>query len=178
MDSYNEANISTEQDKTEQTIRFQKQDGYKGREKHTQAQKEEGKETPDSGWQGMIWFILQAVRLISKKKKEKFNRKERVRRRDDFQRVLREGRRTHCGQYSLIVVENSFDYVRLGLSIRKSIGNAVKRNYEKRLCREFFRREIIGLKMGFDVLIIIKHRTESFPESYRKLQTLFQRSLK
>lgn len=49
MDSYNEANISTEQDKTEQTIRFQKQDGYKGREKHTQAQKEEGKETPDSG---------------------------------------------------------------------------------------------------------------------------------
>jgi len=116
--------------------------------------------------------------LISKKKKEKFNRKERVRRREDFQRVLREGRRAHSGQYSLIVVENSLGYVRLGLSIRKSIGNAVKRNYEKRLCREFFRREIIGLKRGFDVLIIIKHRTESFPESYRRLQELFQRSLK
>lgn len=49
MDSYNEANISTEQDKKEQTIRFQKQDEYKGREKHPQAQKEEGKETPDGG---------------------------------------------------------------------------------------------------------------------------------
>jgi len=66
MDSYNEENVSTEQDKKKQTIRFQKQDEYKGREKHPQAQKEEGKETPDSGWQwltrhDMIFFTGRQV---------------------------------------------------------------------------------------------------------------------
>jgi ribonuclease P protein component len=116
--------------------------------------------------------------LIQNKGKEDFNRKGRVRRREDFQRLLREGRRVHSWQYSLVVVENGMDFMRLGLSIRKGVGSAVNRNYEKRLCREFFRRESIGQKKGYDVLIIIKHRSESFQKSYRGLQDLFQRSLK
>ena len=115
--------------------------------------------------------------MVSKKNKEEFKRKERVRRREDFQHLLREGRRFHSGQYSLIVAGNGRDYMRLGLSIRKSVGSAVNRNYEKRLCREFFRREITGQVSGFDVLIIIKHRSNSFTESYGRLHELFKRSL-
>ncbi len=111
--------------------------------------------------------------MIPERKKEDFKRRDRLRRREDFRHLLREGRRAHAKQYSLIVAENGLDCLRLGLSIRKHVGRAVDRNYEKRLCREFFRKAIIGEKKGFDVLIIIKHRSQGFEKSYKELEGLF-----
>jgi len=90
--------------------------------------------------------------------------------------LFREGTRAHTKQYSLIVAENGLDNIRLGLSIRKHVGRAVDRNYEKRLCREFFRKALIGEKKGFDVLIIIKHRSQGFMKSYGELEGLFNRA--
>jgi ribonuclease P protein component len=63
--------------------------------------------------------------------------------------------------------------MRLAVSIKKSIGNAVSRNYEKRLCREFFRKKVIEEK-GYDVLIIIKNRSENYHTSFNALSELFQ----
>jgi ribonuclease P protein component len=123
-------------------------------------------------------FTIRSKGILKKKMKEVFDQRRKVRRREDFLRLLREGKRVHCEQYSVAVVENGLDFMRLGLSIRKSVGGAVHRNYEKRLCREFFRREIIARDKGYDVLLIIKHRSESFEKSYRRLEELFLRSLK
>jgi len=114
--------------------------------------------------------------LTPERKKEDFERRDRLRRREDFRRLLREGRRAHAKQYSLIVAENGLECIRLGLSIRRHVGRAVDRNYEKRLCREFFRKAIIGEKKGFDVLIIIKHRSQGFKKSYKELEELFESS--
>ena len=114
--------------------------------------------------------------MTKDRKKEVFGNRDRLRRREDFRRVLREGRRTHATQYSLIVAENGSNRTRLGLSIRKHVGRAVDRNYEKRLCREFFRKAIKGANKGFDVLIIIKHRSQSFDKSNGELEALFKRS--
>jgi ribonuclease P protein component len=112
--------------------------------------------------------------LISRRKEES-KRKERLGKREDFQRLLSEGKRFHSDQYSLIVLRNDLNYMRSALSIKKSIGNAVSRNYEKRLCREFLRREIIGEKKGYDVLIIIKDRSENYRKSFDALYKIFQR---
>ena len=111
--------------------------------------------------------------LISRRKEES-KRKERLGKREDFQRLLHNGKRYHSDQYSLIVLRNDLNYLRYALSIKKNIGNAVSRNYEKRLCREFIRKEIIGEKMGYDVLIIIKDRSENFNKSYDSLYKLFR----
>ncbi|MBN2322096.1 MAG: ribonuclease P protein component [Spirochaetes bacterium] len=110
------------------------------------------------------------------RKKEDFKTRNRLKKREDFRRLLREGRRAHARQYSLVVAENGFECIRLGLSIRRRVGRAVDRNYEKRLCREFFRKEVIGEKKGFDVLIIIKHRSQGFEKSYKELEELFGNS--
>ncbi len=115
--------------------------------------------------------------LISRKRGEKFQRKERVRNREDFLRLIYEGTRYHSKQYSLITVKNNLEYMRFAVSIKKNVGNSASRNYEKRLCREFFRREIIGQKKGFDVLIIIKNKSENYCKSYNALKSLFSRSL-
>ena len=67
--------------------------------------------------------------------REKIYRKERVSKREDFERLFLHGTRYHTNQYSIIVVQNNLNTVRFGLSVSKKVGNAVVRNYEKRVCK-------------------------------------------
>lgn len=106
-----------------------------------------------------------------------FRGKERVRKREDLQRLFKSGSRYYSKQYTLILVRNDLDYLRLVVSIKKNIGNAVVRNYEKRLCRELFRREKGTLEKGYDVLVIVRETTRNFHESYTMLKKLFYQYL-
>jgi ribonuclease P protein component len=115
--------------------------------------------------------------LSAEKEGVKLLRKERVKKREDFVRLFNEGFRYHSKQYSLIVGRNNLDYVRLGVSIKKSVGNAAVRNYEKRICREIFRKLKGNFKRGLDVLIIIKQPTGKFQKSRTTLEDLFARAL-
>jgi ribonuclease P protein component len=107
----------------------------------------------------------------------KFSGKERVRKREDIARLMRQGARQYSKQYSLIIVKNSLDVVRIAVSVKKKVGKAVERNYEKRLVRECFRREKDHFPKGFDLLVIVKQTTDDFDLSYRSLKSLFRRSL-
>jgi len=113
--------------------------------------------------------------LVPGEKREKIYRKERLYKKEDFQRLVQQGRRYYSHQYTVIVVHNNLNFVRFALSIGKKVGNAAVRNYEKRLCREFFRREKRWFEEGNDVLIVIKQRTDNFTDSYEQLCTLFRR---
>jgi len=118
------------------------------------------------------WEVLIYRFLMELKKGERLNRKERIRKREDFSRLGDSKKRYHSNQYLLIVVKNNLNYSRIAVSIRKKVGNAVIRNYEKRLCREVFRKEKKNLKKGFDILIVIKKRTKIFYNSYNSLKYL------
>jgi ribonuclease P protein component len=107
----------------------------------------------------------------------KFSGKERVRKREDIARLMRKGDRHYSKQYSLVVVKNSLDVVRIAVSVKKKVGKAAERNYEKRLVRECFRREKDHFPKGFDLLVIVKQTTDDFDLSYRSLKSLFCRSL-
>jgi ribonuclease P protein component len=118
-------------------------------------------------------MIAPVVTVLPLNRKENIQRKERIRKREDFERLLKSGKRYYSRQYTVIVAPSHFDHVRIGLSIGKRVGNAVCRNYEKRVCREFFRREKHWCKKGNDILIIIKKQTEDFQSSYSTLKKLF-----
>ena len=115
--------------------------------------------------------------MSSEKEGVKFLRKERLKKKEDFVRLFQEGFRYHSKQYSLIVGRNNLNLVRLAVSIKKSVGNAVVRNYEKRVCREIFRNRKGNFKRGYDVLIIIKHPTGKFHKSKSTLEDLFAHAL-
>jgi len=74
-------------------------------------------------------------------------RHERLRKREDFQRVMHEGRFIRHPLLTLAVRPNGLMFSRIGLSVGKRIGNAVNRNQVKRRIREAFRlhkREIVA----------------------------------
>jgi ribonuclease P protein component len=73
--------------------------------------------------------------------------------RSNFDRVYRTGKRIRLSDLTIIVAPNSLPHSRLGISVKKNFGNAVKRNRTKRVIRELFRRNRGLFPPGHDVVI-------------------------
>ena len=108
-------------------------------------------------------------------KGETYRRKERIGKREDLKRLFEKGSRYYSKQYTLILLKNDSNCLRLAVSIKKGVGNATVRNYEKRLCRECFRKEKRDYGTGYDILVIVRDRTRDFQSSYSALKDLFIR---
>jgi ribonuclease P protein component len=81
------------------------------------------------------------------------NKSARLTGRNNFDRVYRTGKRIKLSELTIIVAPNSLPYSRLGISVKKGFGNAVKRNRTKRVIRELFRRNRGLFPPGHDVVI-------------------------
>lgn len=71
---------------------------------------------------------------------ERLTNNEKIRRRADYQRCYRGGRRRHGTFATLHFVPNSLGLARLGITVTRKVGSAVKRNRAKRRVREIYRR--------------------------------------
>jgi len=85
-----------------------------------------------------------------------FPKLERLLNRKDFVNLNRLGKRFHTKHFLVIIKENNTDKRRLGVTVTKKTGNAVKRNRVKRLLREYFRLNKNRFSIGYDTVIIGK----------------------
>ena len=67
------------------------------------------------------------------------------------------------------MAENKCGYSRLGVSIGKSHGNAVKRNRLKRLIREVFQQCQEQIPNNFDYLVMIKKTVKQYKDVYKEV---------
>lgn len=72
----------------------------------------------------------------------------------DFRRVYQRGRRAHGKSLVVVALPRRQGGLRLGVSVAKSHGSAVRRNKIKRLLREAFRLERPGLPDDLDLILI------------------------
>jgi len=81
----------------------------------------------------------------------------RLRKPVEFQEVRSLGQRIHCGPFIFQCRHSDSGAApRLGIIASRRVGNAVKRNYGKRVFRELFRKHASLLPEGSEVVIVLR----------------------
>ena len=81
---------------------------------------------------------------------------ERLHNKKEFLTIYQQGTRTYSKYFTIIAHKNNLGCPRLGITVSKKVGNAVRRNRIKRLIREFFRLNKTRLSESQDVVLIGK----------------------
>lgn len=104
-----------------------------------------------------------------------FRKDEKIRKRRDYQRIYAEGRRRHFPHFTVITCDNTLGMDRLGLTVTRKSGGAVRRNRIKRLLREFFRLNKERFASSQDIVIMAKGKMPSlvYRDVQRELEALF-----
>ncbi|WP_243298969.1 ribonuclease P protein component [Bacillus litorisediminis] len=84
----------------------------------------------------------------------------RVKKNEDFQVIFKKGKSVANRQFVVYSLKKEEQpYFRIGISVSKKIGNAVKRNYIKRCIRKFFQDYAQDIRAGYDYVIIARKPT-------------------
>lgn len=88
-----------------------------------------------------------------------FRRRHRLSHKREFERAYTEGVRRVNGPLAVYGVRNGLGHSRLGVSVGKRIGNAVRRSRVKRMLRESFRLLRVEMPAGYDLVVSVRpHR--------------------
>lgn len=85
---------------------------------------------------------------------QRLTKQERITQKKDFIRLIKRGKRLRLEQIAIAYITNDLTYSRLGISVGRKIGKAVKRNRIKRVLRELFRLNKEALPKGYDMLFM------------------------
>jgi ribonuclease P protein component len=88
--------------------------------------------------------------------RQAFTKDDRLRKRTDFLRVQRAGVKASSRSFLLFARRNRAGRGRLGITVSKRVGNAVRRNRLKRLVREVYRLNRESFPQAQDVVVVAK----------------------
>jgi len=106
-----------------------------------------------------------------------FAKADRILKRSEFLYLSKTGKKLQDRYFVITFLPGHFDNSRLGVTVTKKVGSSVKRNWIKRLSREYFRLNRHHLKGLWDINIIAKKQAAGLrPDRiFASLENLFKR---
>ncbi|MEW6365355.1 MAG: ribonuclease P protein component [Acidobacteriota bacterium] len=99
---------------------------------------------------------------------ERFRPVDRLRNKSQFDAVFRGGRRVNTPPVSLVIRKTGLDQNRLGISVSRKAGSAVRRNQLKRWIREVFRRNRGSFPPSADIVVVVSRPVAALFGDLRK----------
>lgn len=100
----------------------------------------------------VLFAFLYYIKLMKKENRLKLNK--------DFRRLYAKGKSTVYGCVVVYAMKNKRGTVRIGLTVGKGVGNAVKRNRAKRLLRVAADEAMPNLAPGYDLIFVARNRID------------------
>jgi len=106
-----------------------------------------------------------------------FTKGDRLLQRTDFIRLSKDGKRFQNRHFIAYCRKNNLNCCRLGITVTRKVGKAVKRNRIKRLAREYFRQNRHIFKEYWDINLIAKKDCVEMPNDivFSSLENIFAR---
>jgi len=106
-----------------------------------------------------------------------FTKADRLLKRTEFTHLSKTGKKLQDRYFVIYFSPGQLDNSRLGVTVTKKVGSSVKRNWIKRLSREYFRLNRHHLKGPWDINIIAKKQAAQLQTDriFSSLDDLFQR---
>lgn len=100
----------------------------------------------------------------------------RLKRNEDFQKVISKKKFVSNDFYTIYYKKSDFEYIRVGVSVSKKIGNSVIRHKVKRQINEMI-RNICNIDFSYDIIIVTrsKYLDNDFNKNYLSLETLYKK---
>ncbi len=95
----------------------------------------------------------------------------------EFMRLYKKGR-FFVGKYIVLyVIRNNTKTNRLGITVNKKVGKAVRRNRMKRLIKECYRHYELSVKEGCDLVFVARNSEvmPGYPEINREMKFLLKK---
>ena len=101
-------------------------------------------------------------------------KKNRVKKHEEFQKVIHSGKKCTNHSFVLYVMKKKEEEGRIGITLSKKMGNAVKRNLIKRQVRMMCQDLVDFEKFPFDAVIIV--RLVTFPMTLNTIKIAWKNS--
>jgi ribonuclease P protein component len=92
--------------------------------------------------------------MFMTQKRYSLPREERIRKRSEFDRVFKEGRRLHEQPVYARYVQNALPFTRIGVAVPNRLGKAAKRNRVRRMIKEAYRLHKHEMPAGLDIIFL------------------------
>ena len=143
-----ETNLSTEQPATQTHPRLPRPHGHARGARRPETATSQGAQASNSEHSNEATSLAAPL--------QRFPKASRIRRRTDFLRLQRVGRRQAKGRFVVITEVKRNGLSRLGITTSRKVGGAVVRNRIKRRVREFFRTHRQLIRPAQDILVIAR----------------------